>query len=107
MPSIFDFETLTVSTTAVPLTASKVASVAPSQNVKGGKSETSVLVSPVAYAIRFRFDGVAPTATVGHYLAAGDFITVDSYDRIAGLQMIRDTAAGGDAIVSVTYSLTY
>ena len=107
MPAILDFDTITVSTTAVPLTAAKVAAISPALNTKGGASNVMVLISPNAFAIRFRTDGVAPTSTVGHYLGVGDLFELNAYDMIQGLLMIRDTTATGDANVSVTYRLSY
>ena len=102
MPALKDFDTIIVSTTAVPLTAAKIAAISPANNTKGGASSVFVMISPNAYAIRFRFDGIAPTSTVGHYLGVGDLFEITTYDMIQDLLMIRDTAAAGDANVSVS-----
>lgn len=51
-------------------------------------------------AIRWRADGVDPTATNGHYLSAGKDILLDF--EINKLRMIRDTASA-DTNVSFTY----
>jgi len=107
MAVITDFEVITVSTTALPLTAAKVAAVSPALNVKGGRSDVLVMISTTGNPIRFRTDGVEPTSTVGHYLGVTDLYLIDAYDMITGFRMIRDTSATGDAAVNVSYRLSY
>ena len=50
------------------------------------------------YAVRVRWDGTDPTATVGHYLPASSGYTWD-VDQFNAAKFIRDTAAAGDATV--------
>lgn len=92
----FTKESLTVSTSAVPLTASVYA---PS----GSARAVSAYMTVGADAIRVWFDGSAPSSTVGHYYASGTQITVCGV-TISRIQFIRDTGAAGDATLSVTYS---
>ena len=49
-------------------------------------------------AVRYRADGVAPTSTVGHYLAANTHY-VWSRVKFNTALFIRDTAAGSDATI--------
>jgi hypothetical protein len=51
------------------------------------------LIKPEAQAVRWRDDGVAPTATVGQPLAAGEAFKYDS-KNIAKLRFISQTAGG-------------
>ena len=48
--------------------------------------------------VRARWDGTAPTATVGHKLYAGTAYTW-STDQFNNTQFIRDTAATADAVI--------
>jgi hypothetical protein len=61
------------------------------------------MITVGAQPVRVWFNGVAPTATVGHYFAANTIITVCQV-TIQNLIAIRDTTATGDAIFSVSYS---
>lgn len=56
-------------------------------------------ISAATDAVRYRYDGSAPTATVGHVLAANGTIEVIGNANIKALQFIRVT---NDAVVSVT-----
>jgi len=94
-PVPFTQESITVSTSAAILT---VATYRPT----GGPNAIQAMISIGAQPIRVWFTGIAPTATVGHYFAANTVFYVCN-DTLAKLIMIRDTAAGGDAIASVTY----
>ena len=91
----FAFETITVST------AVKILTVATYVPVDGPRA-TAAFISVAAYDSRVRFDGVAPTSTVGHLMTAGTFFTVCE-NTLTRLTMIRDTGAGGDSLVTVTY----
>jgi hypothetical protein len=99
------FETLTVSTSAagVGFTAATI-------NPMSGKGISDqadyVILTVAANPIRYRLDGTAPSATVGHYLAAGDGLTLESPQMIKNFLAIRDTTATGDAVVSCTYGWT-
>jgi hypothetical protein len=83
------FEAITVSTTALGLTLA---------NYQGAvAAEITVENGP----IRFRTDGVAATATVGHLLSAGSVLYIDNPNELAKLSMIRDDTVDGD--ISVSY----
>ena len=83
-----DFEALTVSSTALKLT----------QNLVG--YDYAILTVAVD-AIRFRLDhGAVPTASVGHHIAAGSELILESVEEIKDFRMIRVT---NDATVSVSY----
>lgn len=55
------------------------------------------LIDVETYAIRFRTDGVAPTATVGHYLAAGSSMVLKGMDNLRKFKCI-DTASGASSV---------
>jgi hypothetical protein len=89
-----DFETITVSNTAIGLTASKVdASPKPKR----------VLISVETAQCRFREDGTDPDATTGHILNPMDSMLVEGYPRIKNIKFIRTGA--NDAKLMVTYYL--
>lgn len=91
------FETITVSSTPIGGTASKL-----TINQAGGfrKRAQKAVLSVESQPIRFRYDGTSPSSTVGHLLAAGDYFTVNGEDNVAALKMI---ATGTDATVQVTF----
>ena len=95
----YDYEAITVSNTAIGLTATKVRpSAAANTPAHGGAFE--VFISVETNAIRYRIDGTDPTASEGHPLAAGDKLTVTGHNNIRRLKMIRQSA---DAAVKVTF----
>lgn len=83
------FEAVTVSTTAVALTAATF----------GQSNEAFITVENGA--VRFRMDGTAPTASQGHELDVGDSLTLDSRDQIERIRFIRRN--GVDATLRVSY----
>lgn len=93
-----DFETVTVSTVSIGFTASKIL-----QNVTGGTKRRCVkaLFTVETNPVRFRFDGTAPTATVGHLMAAGDSFLVTGDANVSNMRLIRQ--GGADGTVMVTY----
>ena len=84
-----DFEAITVSTSAIGLASAKAQ--------KAVAAEITVENGP----IRFRTDGVAATATVGHLLSDGDVLFLDNISEMSALSMFRDGATSGD--ISVSY----
>ena len=67
--SAINYEAVTVSTTAVSITST----------ITGGgatRRGQRALVSIETDAIRFRYDGTAPTSTEGHAASAGDRLIV-------------------------------
>ena len=83
------FEAITVTNAAIGLTSATLASnVAAEITVENG-------------SIRFRTDGSAASANVGHLLRDGDILYLDNPSEMANLSMFRDGAVDGD--ISVTY----
>ena len=82
-----DFETITVSTVAIGLTAAKIG--------------VGFFLTVEGADIRYRLDGTAPTSSVGHLALDGTTIQVINSNTAANLLMIRDGAV--DATVSVTH----
>ena len=97
-----DFESITVSTTAIGPTASKLLI-----NQAGGVHKRAVraFVTVETQSIRFRFDGTDPTSSVGHLLASGDFATIDGEQNVANLKFIRSGGSDGTAMVTYFYNL--
>ena len=84
------FEQLTVSTSAIGLTAAKF---------KG--AQVAVISLAATNGISFREDGTAPTASVGMLVAGGTNGIICGGAAIAHIQFIR--SGGTDAVMSVTY----
>lgn len=91
----YDFETIVVSTSSIGLTASKI------QITPGTPEPKRIFVSIENARIRFRFDGVNPTSSVGHILVPSQTFIFEGYFQLKNLQMIR--ADNSDATVQVTY----
>ena len=83
------FESITVSTTALTLT----------ENLAENFSEAMITVE--AQAIRFRLDGQAPTATVGHEVIVGGLVVLSGFWEMDKFQAIRRD--GADATIRVSY----
>lgn len=56
-----------------------------------------------AQAIRYRYDGGDPTASLGHRLAPEETVVLEGYKAISQLKMIRE--GGSDANVFITYEM--
>lgn len=95
MPSAFAFETLSPAASAVAFTA------ATRNPTNGNAPATVAVVSVVSGSIRVRWDGTAPTTTVGHRLTAGDWLTLTDQQAMRNFQCISDD--GGTAEVAVTF----
>ena len=90
-------EALVVSSTAIgPTTATINAPQA------GGfrKRAKAALISVETQSVRLRFDGTAPTASVGHLLATGDYVLVRGEDNVSRILLIR---TGTDGAATLTY----
>ena len=85
------FESITVSSTALPFTASAV------------ESKTEAFVTVESQAVRYRVDGQVPTATVGHVLEAGAVLTLSGPWELDKFRVIRRDAS--DATLRVTYGV--
>ena len=84
-----DFESLTISTVAVSITATNI-----------DQHHDDALITVETAAVRFRIDGTAPTATVGHVLEVGDVLTLRGIGEIGKFQAIRRD--GTDATLRVS-----
>jgi hypothetical protein len=90
----FAFETITVSTTALGFTA---ATLEPA----GARPADLAVVTVESNAVRYRADGLNPTATVGHVAAADASLSVCGTHAIRRIRFIRKDAA--DSTLSVSY----
>lgn len=82
-----EFEKLTISNSAVGVTASKIS--------KG------VLITVEGADIRCRWDGTAPDATTGHLVLDDGSLLLENVRDVTNLKMIRDAAV--DATIHVTH----
>lgn len=87
-PTAFETEALTVSTTAVGLTAATYARAA------------SCFFTNTGAAVRFLYDGTTPTTSLGHVLADGGSFSLDGVGNNSQIEFIRDDAT--DSEVTVT-----
>ncbi len=84
-----DFESLTISSTAVSITATVI-----------DQHPDDALITVEAASVRFRIDGTAPTATVGHILGPGDVLKLRGMGELGNFQAIRRD--GSDATLRVS-----
>ncbi len=87
----FDFETITVADTAIGLTASKLAS---------SPKPKKVFITVETAEIRYRYDGTAPTDTVGHLTLPNDILTFEGFSQLNNIKFIRTTATSATLQVS-------
>jgi hypothetical protein len=83
------YEDITVANTAKTLTAATY-----------GASQKAFMTLETAQ-IRVRFDGTAPTTTVGHLVEVGDTIILDAGSQLSQFQAIRTGATSG--VLRVSY----
>lgn len=76
-PDYTAYESLTVSTGSVGLT-----------DATFGDRDHAFITCETA-TVRFRLDGIAPTASVGHELDPGDTLTLDRNDQLEDVLFIR------------------
>lgn len=89
MPVYTVFESITVSTVAVSLT----------EATYGGCSHALITVEGAT--VRFRLDGTAPTAAIGHEAFADDTIELESPDELQKFRAIRRDSI--DATLRASY----
>ncbi len=85
------FESITVGTTAVTLVIGE----------QGGNTQALITVEDAA--VRFRLDGVSPTASVGHVIEAGDTLVIQKGTTLSKVRFIRRD--GVDATLRVSYGV--
>ena len=93
---VYDFETITVSSTAIGFTSAKIEGNQPTDN---GKCR-AVLITCEDEVVRYRFDS-APTASVGHELAVSQSLVLANYQQIKDIKFIRRDSS--DAKLQVSF----
>lgn len=91
----YDFEALTVADSVQVLSPSKYKDAVTS----GGASEA--FITNDGAEIRYRYDGTAPSATVGHVLADGGILVLKGQNQMSQFKCIR--TGGVSSEISVTY----
>lgn len=88
-----DFETITVDNTSggVSLTSSKVNTTPPRKKA---------FITAESAQIRYRFDGTAPTASVGHLMNPMDSLVLEGFFQMNNFKAIRVGANSGTIMVS-------
>lgn len=89
----FAYEKITVSTSALPLTAATY--------VSGDKRAQVAHITIESQPVNYTYDGTTPTATEGHNLIAGSTLVLTGYSNIVAFRIIRSGAS--DATIKVTY----
>jgi len=90
----FAYESLTVSTTAIALSAASY--------IAGNKKAQVAHITIETNPINYTYDGVTtPTAAIGHNLVATSTIEIEGHNNIVNARFIRSGAA--DATIKVTY----
>ena len=78
------FEALTVSTSAVGITNAIL-------RPPGQGLQNNFCTAYVAGAnVRYRFDGTAPTTSVGAIASSGDTVSIDNLEQASAIRFIRD-----------------
>jgi len=91
----FAFETLTIAGSATTCTSATY------QPASGPPASRAILGPLEAGQIRWRADGTAPTASVGHLMEVGDPLILEGLVTINKFQAIRTGAVSGS--LPVTY----
>lgn len=89
----FGYEALTVSTTALALSASEY--------ISGDRKAQVAHITVESNPVNYTYEGTTPTSSVGHNLTAGSTLTLSGYANIAAFRVIR--SGGADATVKITY----
>ncbi len=97
---VSDFETITVSTSAIGLTDVKVQGNVPIAN--GFQKPSAAFITCALAAVRLRFDA-DPTSTSGHVLGAGEPLTLTNFWELENVKFILHGAECTDAALSVSY----
>jgi hypothetical protein len=96
----YDFETLTISSSALPFTASKITGTDP-LNFAVYTVFTVNCASGTSCILRFTVNGTTPTASVGMRALYGDSVTIMGRTSVFRFRGIRENAT--DVIIDVTY----
>lgn len=95
---LYDSEQLTVSTTALPLTAAKVGNTS---SVMVPRKASAVLIQALANNIFYTLDGSTPSSSNGKRLVTNDVLGIAGYDKIGQFKAVREGAS--DAVIHVDY----
>lgn len=93
----YDFDTITVSSTAIGLTSTKYNTTSQAMPLREGQY---IIITVETNSIRYRIDGPAPTSSVGHILTAGSSLILLGSTPIKNFKAI---AVSGDGTMMVTY----
>ena len=93
-PVAYEYESITVDTTAIGFTATKLNS--------GSNTAAAVRVTQEVDVMRYRTDGTAPTSTEGHKRSSTD-TGLWFCHNFSGIKFIRDTSSTGSGALKVTY----
>lgn len=96
---VYDKEQLTVSTSALGGTESKIDQVDSNGPINFKASAATAFV--VTNNVYYTFDGTTPSASNGEIAYAGDRIAIAGYQKVKNFRMLR--TAGSDATVNMTY----
>ena len=99
----FSFESVTVDDASTSITASVTGTAPRAGEPAVIRRGQRALVTVATAQIRFRYDGTAPSSTVGHLAEAGDKLEILGYDNILNFRAIRTTAT--NATLSVTLEI--
>jgi len=91
---VYDHEALTVAAAVVQCTAAKLA-------VAGNEKAVRAWITVEGADIRYRLDGVVPTAATGHRLNDGMPLEVEGWTN---LERLRFIAVAGTATVRCSYA---
>lgn len=97
-------ERITISTSALPLTAATYNIQQDSALNKYARNDIQpvyALVQVLTNSVNFTVDGTTPTSSVGYLAAANDTIHLNSYQEIQQFRAIRN--GGADGALEVTY----
>ena len=98
----YDYESITVSSSAVGLTAAKYKPVPSNREGEPGaeRSAARAVITVETNELRYRYDGTDPTTSEGHILGVNDVLTLVGDDAIS---QFRAIATGSDGVIKVTY----
>ena len=99
----FNFASVTVDDASTSITASVTGTATRAGEPAVVRRAQRALVTVATAQIRFRYDGTAPSSTVGHLAEAGDKLEILGYDNILNFRAIRTTAT--NATLSITLEI--
>jgi hypothetical protein len=86
------FEAITVDATAGGIAIASATTDPSGTNAQANRCSFTLEVA----AIRYRWDGTAPTATVGELLSVGQTLEIGSHEDARRIRFIRDTGVSGE-----------